>query len=220
MRFIRKVYGILTAQFVLTSLMVFLACVPNIWPEKQIAVANAYHHFLHSGGLLALFIVLMLVSIISLVCCGLDRVVPINYVLLFAFTVSEGWLISIICARTNPRIVLEATCLTTAMVIAITVYAATTKSDFTMCGPILFICLAVFSLTGLFAWAFGFHLGLLWSLLGVILFSFYLLYDTQLILGGKRCELSEDSYILAAVNLYLDIVMIFVYLLGLLGGSN
>lgn len=42
--------------------------------------------------------------------------------------------------------------------------------------------------------------------------------DTQLILGGKhKYSISPEEYIFAALNLYLDIVTIFLLLLQLIG---
>ena len=49
--------------------------------------------------------------------------------------------------------------------------------------------------------------------LGVLLFGLYLIFDTQLILGKGRYSLSIDDYILGALVLYVDIIMIFIYLL-------
>ena len=51
----------------------------------------------------------------------------------------------------------------------------------------------------------------------------YLVYDIQLIVGGKNraYQLSPEEYITAAVFLYLDIVNLFLSMLGLLGeGDN
>ena len=63
---------------------------------------------------------------------------------------------------------------------------------------------------------------LIYCLLGVILFSFYLIFDTQLILGGegKYASIGNDDYILAAMILYLDIINIFIYILQLLTTSK
>mmetsp|Transcript_22799 Transcript_22799/g.35104 ORF Transcript_22799/g.35104 Transcript_22799/m.35104 type:complete len:90 (+) Transcript_22799:492-761(+) len=71
--------------------------------------------------------------------------------------------------------------------------------------------------SGLFL-MFGYHPGLLWSVVGALLFSFYLMYDIQMIMGGEKKEYSfdEDSYILAAVTLYLDIINMFLYILRIL----
>ena len=87
---------------------------------------------------------------------------------------------------TDPIIVLEAAALTFAVTVAITVYAMTTTTDFTICGPFLFIFGFVFVTAGILMSAFGFHPGLAWSVIGVFLFSFYLLFDTQMIMGGDK----------------------------------
>ncbi len=44
--------------------------------------------------------------------------------------------------------------------------------------------------------------------------------DTQLLLGDKDLSLSPEDYVFAALNLYLDIVQIFVYILELFGESS
>lgn len=46
----------------------------------------------------------------------------------------------------------------------------------------------------------------------------YLVFDTQLIVGGKhrKYEVSPEEYIFAALNLYLDIVGLFLLLLQLI----
>jgi len=107
------------------------------------------------------------------------------------------------------------------MVIGITVFAFTTKSDFTVCGPVLFVCGFAFAfiLPFFFIWS-GKAMNMVFALLGVILFSFYLLFDTQLIMGGKRYEIDIDDYIMAAMILYLDIINIFLQLLKLFGNNK
>jgi protein lifeguard len=62
-------------------------------------------------------------------------------------------------------------------------------------------------------------LHLIYAYLAVILFSFYLLYDTQLIMGGKRYTIDIDDYIMAAMILYLDIINIFLQLLKIFGNK-
>ena len=56
----------------------------------------------------------------------------------------------------------------------------------------------------------------LYCTLGVIVFGIYLVIDTQLIIGGRRLELSMDDYVVGALILYIDIIQIFLYLLQLL----
>lgn len=55
---------------------------------------------------------------------------------------------------------------------------------------------------------------------GVLLFSIYLIIDTQMIMGGKSIELRVDEYALAALLLYIDIIQIFLYILQLLSNNN
>ena len=69
----------------------------------------------------------------------------------------------------------------------------------------------ILSLFGLLFYDYIFQMML--ATLGVFLFGVYLIFDTQLIMGGKRYELSIDDYVVGALILYLDIIMIFLYLL-------
>jgi FtsH-binding integral membrane protein len=111
--------------------------------------------------------------------------------------------------------------MTAAMVISLTIYAFTTKADFTIMGGMFFILgasmlmLAIFCLFVRFYW-----LHMLYCCLGVILFGLYLVFDTQLIMGGKRYQLEIDDYILGALILYTDIITIFLYLIQILGGGR
>ena len=68
--------------------------------------------------------------------------------------------------------------MTFAVTAAVTVYAMTTKTDFTVCGPILTIIGFVFAMTGILLAVFGVHKSIFFCAIGVILFSFYLLFDT------------------------------------------
>jgi FtsH-binding integral membrane protein len=58
------------------------------------------------------------------------------------------------------------------------------------------------------------------NIAGVFLFSFYIIYDTQLTIGNKSNKLSEDDYILAVMMLYLDIINLFIYILSFFGNSK
>ena len=166
--------------------------------------------------------VLYFVSFIGLVCCGLDKKVPTNYSLLGVFTLCTAWMVASVCVRTKPLIVLEAATLTFSSVLGITFYAWNTTEDFTVYAPLVSMFSFIFATAGLLLSCFGYHLGLVYSVVGVIMFSFYLLIDTQQIMGGEKTNFTydEDSYILAAVALYLDIINIFLYILEILNRSD
>ena len=68
--------------------------------------------------------------------------------------------------------------MTAGVCVAISLYAMTTTTDFTVCGPLLFIISIVFGIAGIFCWLFGPKMNLFYAVLGVIVFSFYLLVDT------------------------------------------
>ena len=112
--------------------------------------------------------------------------------------------------------------MTAAMTVALTIYAFTTKTDFTVCGS-LFFCLSIgLLLLCLFSIFMSF---VTWwhpfvSALLVVFYGLYLIYDTQLIAGGKSHQISLDDYILGALLLYVDIMMLFLELLRLFGDRN
>ena len=62
----------------------------------------------------------------------------------------------------------------------------------------------------------------LYLLAGVLIFSLYIVYDTQTIVGGehKNFQFDMDDYVLAALVIYLDIINLFILLLQLLQGGR
>jgi len=50
-----------------------------------------------------------------------------------------------------------------------------------------------------------------------VIYSIYLLVDTQMILGNREKRIDLDNYILGAVILYMDIISLFLKLLRILG---
>ena len=218
MGFIRKVYGILAAQLVLTFGLVCLVFIPSFMDFLKNNVSTA----------LIIFYVAMALSFVTLIplACfkSLSRTVPINYILLFIFTLCEAYMVMLCCASVaeeNMQIVFSAMALTAAVTVALTIYAFTTKTDFTWCGGILFSCVCILIVTGLLGCCFGFgkFYKILYSAAGVFVYSIYLIYDTQLI-SGKFGEAFEiDDYVLAAVNVYLDIINLFLYILSLFGNK-
>ena len=96
-------------------------------------------------------------SICALFCCGLDRKVPTNYILLGVFTGAEAYTVMFVCAKVrSPIIVLEAALLTAGIVIGLTVYAMTSKRDFTTCGAFLFMFSFAMLAFSLICMIFGF----------------------------------------------------------------
>ena len=102
-----------------------------------------------------------------------------NYILLLIFTLCESYLVAFTCALVNdPKAVLGASFTTAGIVIALTVYAMTTKTDFTVCGGTICVIGVIFLFFGFFSFTFGPSMRLVYSLLGVAMFGIFLVFDT------------------------------------------
>ena len=163
-----------------------------------------------------------IVTLYALACYrNVARKVPLNYILLAIFTLTECYTISIITGLTDGMTVLMAGSLTAAVTVSLTIYAFKTKTDFTTCGGFLFVCIAaliVGSIIG--AIVRSKILNLVLCVLGVIIYGLYLIFDTQLLVGKNRHAFSIDDYIVAAMFLYIDIIQIFLYILQILSSNN
>ena len=86
-------------------------------------------------------------------------------------------------------------------------------------GPYLMMILMVlFSFGILMIFWHNPVLQLVYSCLGALLFCIFLIYDTQLILGQGQFSYSLDDAYLASIQLYLDVINIFLYILSIFGG--
>lgn len=47
-----------------------------------------------------------------------------------------------------------------------------------------------------------------------------MIYDTQMIIGGRRIELSPEEYIMGALQLYIDVMQLFYAILRIIGGGG
>ena len=87
--FVKKVYSILGAQLLFTAIMTII---PMTTP-------GAAHWMADNYGLLIAAIVIAIVVECTLICVrSVSRKVPINYILLFIFTLCEAYLVGFICA--------------------------------------------------------------------------------------------------------------------------
>lgn len=112
--------------------------------------------------------------------------------------------------------------ITAAVCLALTLFSFQTKFDFTGLNSILFIAMVVFLLFGIIAMIWhGKIMTLVYASIGALLFSIYLIYDTQIMIGGNhKYAISPEEYIFAALNLYIDVVNIFLYILTIIGTSR
>ena len=142
----------------------------------------------------------------------------INYIMLFAFTFFSGFIISpyivYYVSAGAGHLVTTAFILTAVAFGGLSLFAMTTKRDFSVMGKMLFIILLVVfaALVINYFWIQSSFMSLVISVVAVILFSAYILYDTQNIIKG-----AYETPIEGAIALYIHVFNLFVHLLNILG---
>jgi len=145
----------------------------------------------------------------------------INLAVLFGFTFVSGLTItpllaSVFAMPAGASIVAQAFLMTSVAFGGISMFALTTKRDFSGMGKMLFIALIILvvgSISNIFIQAPLLQLGI--AMVGAVLFSAFILYDTQQIIKGGFSTPVE-----AAIALYLDFFNLFISLLQILGIFN
>ncbi|XP_048342830.1 protein lifeguard 3-like [Sphaerodactylus townsendi] len=211
--FIRKVYSIISVQLLVTvgivAIFIFVTPVTS-FVQNNIAV---YY------GSYAVFLVTYLV----LVCCeGLRRRFPWNIIFLCVFTLAMAFMTGTISSMYSTKAVLLAMIITAIVAITVTVFSFQTKVDFTSCTGLFCVLAIVVMVTGIItaivlSFKYVYWLHMLYAAIGAIVFTLFLAYDTQLLLGNKKYTISPEDYIVGALEIYLDVVYIFTFFLQLTG---
>ena len=206
MQFIRKVYAILTVQLLLTSIL-----------SSVSFFSKSYRHWIQSNQWLMWTSLLGAIAFMLLTYWK-RKSYPTNLLFLTGFTCLEAYSISVITSFYESRIVLEALILTLGIFAALTVFACQSKYDFTSWIPYLFGALWVLIIFGFMAAFFphGKTIELVYGVVAAVIFSGYILVDTQLIMRHYHVE----EEIAAAISLYLDIINLFLAILRILNSQN
>lgn len=170
-----------------------------------------------------LFYGLMIGELLLILTSGLwSRRAPLSYLLFTVFAVLSGLtLVPVLAYLTvspaGVAILVKAFTATALMFAACAVFGYTTH--FNLQGLRGFLTMAllgliVVGLVGLFIpWSSGFEM--IYAGIGVIIFSGYTMYDVQ-----RLKSYPEDAYIDAAIQLYLDIFNLFLFILRLLSSQR
>jgi len=220
-QFVQKVYSLLSCQLLAT-----IAIGAGIMQVGQAWVTA-------NPSMLILILVGSFVLTSGVMCtmwCNpqLTRKSPQNYLLLGLFTLGKALLVGFISLQYTQESVLIAIGITALVVFGLTLFACQTTYDFTGLGVYLFaavlvLCgfgfvLAIAAMLGAAGSAAFETLHLLYAAGGALLFSFYIIYDTQKIVGGKHAhKYGIDDYVMATINLYIDIIELFMFLLQIFG---
>ncbi|XP_056141668.1 protein lifeguard 1 [Lampris incognitus] len=209
--FIRKVYLTLMIQLLVT---VGIICAFLYWEAlREWTLDNEWFSYTMMAAVMVL--------IVALSCCdNLRRQVPLNFIALGLFTIAEGLMLGSVAVYFEAEAVLWAVGATALVSFSLSLFAMQSRWDFTAANGCM--------------WAFGWtlislallcgimrsqYLYIVYACLGTLLFSIYMVMDTQLILGGKhrKYAVSPEEYVFAALSLYLDIITLFLLLLQLIG---
>ncbi|XP_041057572.1 protein lifeguard 3-like [Carcharodon carcharias] len=211
--FIRKVYMILTVQLTVTFGIV--AVFTFSAPVQQFVRTNSAVYWSAYGVFIVIYFVL--------ICCeGPRRKFPWNVILLAIFTLAMSYLTGTIASYHSTKSVFLCLGITALVCLGVTIFCFQTKVDFTSCGGLfcalgigLFVAGIVVTIVLSFKYIPWLHM--LYSAIAAIVFTLFLAFDTQLILGNRRHSISPEEYVYGALRLYTDIVQIFIYLLQLFG---
>ncbi|XP_007566115.1 fas apoptotic inhibitory molecule 2b isoform X2 [Poecilia latipinna] len=211
--FIRKVYAILMLQL---SVTVGIVCLFTFCAPVRFYIQTNPSLYMASY-------IMFFVTYIALSCCGdLRRQFPWNITLLVLFTLSMAFMMGFVSSFYNTKSVMLCLGITALVCLSVTVFSFQSKIDVTSCQGVLFsLCMAMLlcAITISIVVPFGYvpWLHAIYAVIGAILFTLFLAFDTQLLLGNKRYAISPEEYIFATLSLYLDIIYLFSFLLQLTG---
>lgn len=202
--FIKKVYGILSFQLLITT------AVCAIFMKVQ----EVRDYVIRTPALMWVGFALSIVFLFALLYCR--KVHPTNMLLLTIWTLIESYTVGVICAvyssEGKDMLVLQALGLTLGIFLGLTAFTFQSRINFSFLGAGLMLSLWTLILWSFMSWIMGWQTGFLFSLFGAIIFSGFIIYDTWRL----SKEYSIDEYIQASIELYLDVINLFIYLLRLL----
>ncbi len=205
MGFLRKVYGLLSVQLLMTTLIASV-CLFNP------AVKGLIHE---NPWLIVLALILSMVLLVALHIKRKES--PANLILLAAFTAVQAYTVGVVVTFFEVNVVIQAFFLTSAVVVGLTAFTFQSKRDFSSRGTGLLAGLWILILGGFLQIFVGGELletGM--AIAGALLFSGFIIFDTHMIMR----RLSPEEYIVATIELYLDIVNLFIEILKILEKVN
>jgi len=203
-KFILKVYTLLSIQLLITWTM-----------SLAFYMSNTLTQFvLHTPSLLFTSVIFTFIILFLSFCYG--TIHPYNYIILFSFTICESYLVAYVCLFYQPTSILLAWGMTASIFIFLTLYVLITKKNFDFLQAGLYSSLWILIIGGFIQTIFlpkDQLVNTLFAVFGAIIACGYILYDTSVMLR----KLTPDDFVFACLNLYLDIIMLFLRLLELFG---
>ena len=204
---VRRTYGLVFVSVLVTMLGSAFA-----FTQPRLMQAVAMHPFI---SMIAIFVPLWMAQRNA-------RVFPKNVLLTLLFTFVEGVFIApflAIAEQAAPGTVSQAGLLTFAAFGGLTLYATVSRRDFSAWGSFFIIGLIVLFIAMLINAFVASAAASLWiSAVGVMIFAGLLVFDTWRI--TRSGQFGQDDYVIAAVQIYLDLLNMFLFILSLLGNRS
>uniref|UniRef100_A0A1I8AKD6 MARVEL domain-containing protein n=1 Tax=Steinernema glaseri TaxID=37863 RepID=A0A1I8AKD6_9BILA len=201
--FLRKVFGIVLVQLLTTA---GVCAAFRYLPQFDEALLEKTWFLLVN----VVFVILLPFPLVAL-----KKAVPINYILLQLFTLSYSFLVAHLAFRYDIESILRAFLMTIAVVVTLIIFTLQTDWEFDVLTGIACSLMSDLATAGMIQMICKtsplFNLAV--EIVTVFAFSLYLVIDVD---NTRRCT-DPENYIVAAVNLYLDIINIFTSILRLLG---
>ncbi|XP_058038740.1 protein lifeguard 1-like [Ahaetulla prasina] len=162
----------------------------------------------------------ILLMIIGVACCDqARRKFPLNIILLALFTILMGTWLGSIDAFFDADTLMWTVGSTSLVTLGLYFFALQKKWQLTITSGILLVLLFSLTITGVLSIFLQSQLNeVFYSGIGTLLFGIYLLVDTQLMLGKRHhYRLNPDEYVFAVLNVYIDILNLFLFILRFVG---
>ncbi|XP_061549854.1 protein lifeguard 1 [Phycodurus eques] len=204
--FVRKVFCILTLQLVFTFSVVSVFTFSKV--VKKAVQKNIWVY-------VSSFIIFALVTVTLNFAKSLRRKYPWNIIALATVTLSLSYVVGTMASYHDTRAVIITMATTLAISLTIIAFSAQTRYDFSCCYGLLLILAVDLLMFGVFSSFYYLHIvQVCYGCLGALLYSLFLMADCQLMMGVLSYRLDPEEYVTAALVIYLDIMLIFIYLMS------
>ncbi|KAM7537685.1 hypothetical protein Aperf_G00000062206 [Anoplocephala perfoliata] len=213
-RFIAKVYAIVSIQLTFTAAIVCLFMFVS--PIREWVREHVWFYYIS--------FVVLIATYFALACSEkVRRRFPGNFIALGVFTLALTYMAGTLSAIYTVSSVLVCLLITVAVCVTVSLAAISCPCDITKCQAViafLSILIFIFGIALMITYFIAGYNHIIHTVYGgivAVLFCIYLAFDTQMIMGGRKHEISPEEYIYAAMQLYYDIIGLFIILLSLFG---
>ncbi|XP_077266013.1 protein lifeguard 1 isoform X3 [Temnothorax americanus] len=211
--FVRKVFCLLTLQLMFTILVISIF----------MFVDEAQKFMMVHWYLWIVAMVFFIVAYCAIACSVHARQTPpFNYICLFLLTLAMSYLAAFVSVFYSIEVILIVMGMTAAVTTIIALVATFSRFDLTMRPGLLMVIgvvsiVAIFTLLIILLFTHVRVLRLIIAIIGTLLLCMYLYFDVQTIMGGRRIDVSPDEVVFATTQIYVDIVLLYQYLLMFMG---